>query len=273
MQFLNLIRIVSLILTLTMTGCASGYNKFYKPALGINPETIAARRASPPPEFPLVERAQPGNLETILAAYTKRSYYMIGNSSFNSGRSESEDAAVQQARDVGADLVLILSPKYTGSVTTSIPITTPTSTTSYSSGTATAYGPGGSVTAYGTGTTTTYGSNTEYIPVTTHRSDYGAAFFVKLRSALGVQVRDLSDSERQEMQTNKGVVVKLLIDESPAYNSDILVGDIITALDGTPVINASTFTKQLLERKGRITVISLIRQGKPLEKSVQLNQW
>ena len=191
---------------------------------------------------------------------------MIGSSFFSSGRSEAEDSAIQKAQEVGADLLLILNPKYTGSVTSSIPITTPTSTTSYSSGTATAYGPGGTVNAYGTGTTTTYGSTTNYIPVTVHRSDYGAVFFVKQRFGLGAFLRDLNHSKRQEIQTNKGAVIELIVDGTPAFSSDLLVGDIIAALDGTPVINAATLTDQLRERRGTTAVISILRRGITLRK-------
>lgn len=78
---------------------------------------MAARRAAPPPPIPAVERAQPGNSQEIQDAYWKRGYAVIGNSMFNSGRPVSEDSAVRQAQDVGADLVLILNPKYTGTVT------------------------------------------------------------------------------------------------------------------------------------------------------------
>jgi len=56
---------------------------------------------------------------------------------FNSGRPESEDAAVRQGEEVGADLVLVLNPNYTGSVNSRVPITTPTTSTTYSNATAT----------------------------------------------------------------------------------------------------------------------------------------
>jgi len=113
--------------------------------------------------------------------------------------------------------------------TSTATVTTPTTTTSYSTGTATAYGSRGPVTAYGSGTTTTYGSTTNYVPITVQRVDYGAVYFVKQRFGLGVFIRDLNDSERQDLQTNRGVAVRLVVDDTPAYNADILVGDVITA--------------------------------------------
>lgn len=258
-------------LSLLVAGCVSGYKQFYQPAQGATPEAIAARRIAPPPATPIVERSQPTNSQSIIDAYTKRGYAMIGHSAFNTGRPESEDSAVRQGQEVGADLVLILNPKYTGSVTSAIPITTPTTTTSYSSGTATAYGPGGTVTAYGTGTTTTYGSTTDYVPFTIHRSDYGAVFFVKRRYALGALVRDLNDAERQEFQSNKGAAVRLVVDGTPAFDADILVGDVIAAIDGVGISTARGLNDLVRNRAGKLVTVSIIRRGQHIEKSVQLN--
>lgn len=258
-------------LSLLITGCVSGYQQFYQPAQGKTPETIVARRAAPPPAIPLVERSQPDDGQLILDAYAKRGYAMVGHSTFNSGRPESEDSAVRQGQKVGADLVLILNPKYTGSVTSAIPITTPTTTTSYSSGSATAYGRDGPVTAYGAGTTTTYGSTTNYVPFTVHRSDYGAVFFVKERFSLGVFTRDLNDAERQEFQSNKGAAVRLVVDGTPAFDADILVGDVITAVDGKAVSSAKALSDLLRERAGNVIAVSIVRRGQYIEKSVRLN--
>ncbi|TVT78231.1 MAG: PDZ domain-containing protein [Denitromonas halophila] len=268
---LRLSALVLSLVALTLAGCASGYKEFYKAAPGATPEAVAALRASPPPAMPIVERAQPGNPTEVLDAYAKRGYAMIGNSMFNSGRPESEDSAVRQAQEVGADLVLILDPKHTGSVTTSVPITTPTTTTSYSTGRATAYGPQGTVNAYGSGTTTTYGTTTNYVPMTIHRSNYGAVFFVKQRIGLGALSRDLNDDERQEMQTNKGAVIRLVVDGSPAFNSDLLVGDMVTAIDGVAVANAQAFVDLLRQRRGKLVSLSLLRRSQSIEKSIQLN--
>ena len=262
--------LLAISVSLLVAGCVSGYKQFYQPAQGATPEAIAALRVAPPPATPLVERSQPGDGQLILDAYAKRGYVMIGHSSFNSGRPESEESAVRQGQEVGADLVLILNPKYTGSVTSAIPITTPTTTTSYSSGSATAYGPGGPVTAYGTGTTTTYGSTTNYVPFTVHRSDYGAVFFIRQRFGLGVFTRDLNDAERQEFQSNKGAAVRLVVDGTPAFDADILVGDVITAIDGSTVSSARVLNDLLRERAGKVIAVSIVRRGQHIEKSVQL---
>jgi len=258
------------LLVLLLAGC-SGYKEFYRRAEWATPEVVAARRVSPPPANPIVERAQSGNIQATVDGYLKRGYVPIGDAFFNSGRRESDDSAVQHGKDVGADLVLILNPKYTGSVTSSVPITTPTTTTSFSTGSATAYGPGGPVTAFGSGTTTTYGTSTTYVPITHHRSDYGAIFFIKQRFILGTFMRDLKDSERQELQSNKGVAVRLVAEGTPAFDADILIDDVITAIDGVSVSSPKAFSDVLRDRRGKQVSLSIVRRGQRLEKAVQLN--
>lgn len=255
-----------------LTGCASGYSKFYRPSNWVDQQKLAELRVAPPPIEPLVERARPGNPDDVLDAYAKRGYIMFGSSMFNSGFTESEGAAVQQGKYVGADLVLILNPSYTGSVTSTIPITTPTTNTTYSNGTATAYGSGGTVTAYGSGTSTTYGSTTNYVPVTVDRVDYGALYFIKHKFSLGLFLRDLNDSERQELQTNRGAVARLIVDGTPAFNADLLIGDIFTSIDGVQIENAQALSELLQARKGSAIALSFIRKGKALQKSIRLNR-
>jgi len=115
------------------------------------------------------------------------------------------------------------------------------------------------------------GTTTNYVPITVHRSDYGAIYFIKQRSALGIIMRDLTDAERQELQTNKGAAVRLIVDGTPAFDADILVGDVITGIDGVAVSSAQTFRELLRERRGRLVSLSIVRRGQHIEKAVQLN--
>lgn len=272
MKFTRIIRANASVLTAALlAGCASGYSQFYKPAPGTTPEVIAAMRVAPPTGQPIVERtAMPSDWTALIDSYAKRSYAPIGGSSFNSGREEREEAAIEQGKKVGADLVLILNPRYTGSTTTAIPLTTPTTTTSYSTGRATAFGAGGVVNAYGSGTTTTYGSTTTMVPITVHRSDYGALYFVKRKWNFGAELRDLNDQERQDLQSNKGVVVRVVADNTPAFYADILPGDIILAVNDEPILNREYLSKRISNFAGQLVTVSIYRRGSRIEKSVQL---
>lgn len=252
-----------------LCGCASGYATFYRSAAGVTPDTVAKSRAAPAPKIPALERAG-GAPADVIAAYARRGYALIGYSSFNSGRRESDHAAVSQGADVGADLVVVVDPKYTGSVSTTVPITTPTATTSYTTGSATAYGPGGPVTAYGNATTTTYGSQTTYLPLTIQRFDYGALYLYKRHWVFGALFRDLNDEERRALQSNKGACVTTLVEGSPAFIADILPGDIIAAVDGQPVLGQRGFTDLLVEKRGRTVQMTIVRGGQTMTKPVSL---
>jgi hypothetical protein len=118
-----------------IAGCASGYSQFYKGAPWATPDAIAKARSGPAPKEPALAHGG-GNPSDVVAAYAQQGYVPIGYSSFNTGHRESDANAVAQGEKIGADLVVVIDPRYTGSVTSSVPITTPTSSTSYTTGTA-----------------------------------------------------------------------------------------------------------------------------------------
>lgn len=252
---------LAVLIVALLVGCASGYQQFYRQAPGVNAEELAAIRVAPPPATPTVERVPVRAAKDIVDAYERRGFVLIGSASFNTGRSENDAAAVEQARRVGADLVVIMDPTYTGTVTTSIPMTTPTTSTSYTTGSATAYGAGGTVTARGNSTTTTYGSQTTYVPFSVNRMDYSAGYFVKRRWLFGAMWRDLTASERQELQSNKGVAVRLVVEGTPAFLADILPDDIILAVNGSPAYGPDELSRLLRESAGKKAAITVRRRG------------
>jgi S1-C subfamily serine protease len=109
------------------------------------------------------------------------------------------------------------------------------------------------------------------VPATIALSDYGAVYFVKQRFGLGALSRDLNNAERQELQTNQGAVVRLVVDGSPAFNADLQIGDVVTAVDFVAIANAQAFNELFRERGGKQVAISIVRRGQRLEKTVQLN--
>jgi membrane-associated protease RseP (regulator of RpoE activity) len=255
-----------------LTGCASsGYRQFYQPMSGVTPADIAQARAAPPPKVPALEHAV-GPGPQVQAAYGRRGYAMIGYSSFNSGHNEGDAGALAQGAKVQADLVVVIDPQYTGSLTSSVPITTPTTQTAYTNGSATAYGPSGPVTAYGNSTTTTYGSQTAYVPMTVNRFDYDALYFIKRGHwVFGAGCRDATDAERRSLQSNRGAYVLWVVDNTPAFKADVLAGDMIVAVDGAPVYGYEGFTDLLNQRRGHQVDVAIVRNGQSITKSVLLN--
>ena len=249
--------------------CVNNYAKFYTTEGGAPPDEVAARRVVAPPGSPQVAHVAQYD-DSVATALARQGYVLIGSTAFTSGSPESEHDAIKQGIKVGADLVVILNPEYQGSTTANVPITTPTTTTSYTNGTATAYGSGGPVTAFGQATTTTHGTNTTYMPMTVNRNAYAAGYFVKERYPFGVRLRDLTDSERQLLQTNRGACVVTVIDNSPAYNSDILPGDVIVAINAQSPSGYAGAFELIKANQGRTVEVTIVRAGKTLSKHVSL---
>jgi C-terminal processing protease CtpA/Prc len=117
-------------------------------------------------------------------------------------------------------------------------------------------------------TPTNYG---RYVRVTTDRYDYGAVYFVKQRFLFGALCRDLNDSERRSLQSDQGAVVVTVVDDSPAFNADVLAGDIIISVDGVVVAGRKAADAMMEARKGKQVMLTFVRAGERIEKSVQLN--
>ena len=260
-------KLLVILLITTLGGCASGYSQFYTAIPEATPEVISRLRVAPPPDTPLVDRVPsfPGPEH-----YESQGYAAIGHSSFNSGRAEHESNAIAQGKKVGADLVVIINPTYTGSVTNHIPVTTPTTSTSYTTGSATAYGSGGTVTAYGNTQTTTYGSRTTYIPMTTNRYNYGAVYFVKRKYSFGANWRDLNNQERAQIQSNSGVMIIVVVNDTPAFRNDVLVGDIVVKVNSQPIYGQQSMSDALSKYHGQEVVLTILRNGETIEKRVPL---
>lgn len=262
-------RIATTLLAMALVaGCASGYSAFYNQLPWATPENVADLRATPPSEAgPLVDRSATLPDPNLYGSY---GYVAIGYSSFTSGQVESESGAIRQAKAVGADLVVIVNPAFVGSHTSHVPVTRPTTDTTFTSGSATAYSQAGSVTAYGTSTTTIYGTETTYIPLTVNRYEFGAVYFIKRKYVFGANWRDLNESERRATQSNRGIYIQSVVVDTPAFNADVLAGDIVTHIAGHRVSGSESANELIALNKGKEVEIVLIRDGETSRKTVQL---
>jgi hypothetical protein len=268
-------RRICIVVAIALTGCAltpgseggNGYAKFFSPEPGATPQAIAATRAAPPTGSPQVAAVAHWDPNTA-ASFARQGYVMIGSSSFTSGHPEPDQDAIKLGTQIGADLIVILNPEYQGTVTTSVPITVPTTSTAYTNASATAYGAGGPAMAYGNSTTTTYGSSTTYVPMTVQRSAYAAGYFVKRHYKFGAIFRDLADSERQQYQTNRGAYVSTVIDGSPAYDADILPGDVILRINGQNLNGQAGLMEAIDANRGQTVDVTVVRQGQMVSKRV-----
>ncbi|NCU30981.1 PDZ domain-containing protein [Candidatus Saccharibacteria bacterium] len=197
-------------------------------------------------------------------------YFLIGESYFWAV-SVNRSMIMSHARGTGAEIVLLYS-KYLNTVSGSIPVTLPNNTVSYSQGSGFAYGSGGHAHGYGNAQTITYGTRTVNMPYQSDRYQFNATYWAKAKpTILGVQAINLSEAQRRDLQSNKGVCIKLVVRGGPAFISDVLEGDIIKKINDEEIMDIDHFSRILKRHKGKGVTFSIIRNDEVVNKNVQLN--
>jgi len=209
-------------------------------------------------------------------------YSLLGVSSFNAG-SVSRPQLIEQAKRVKAAVAIFYS-RYTNTITGSIPLTLPNTTTvtTNSSGTGfnsgSIYGVGGPMSYsgmgsyFGSSTSTVNGTTTTYYPYAKNRYDYLATFWIKLKKPVfGAFMNDLSPDLREMIGSNKGVIITIVTKDSPAFIADLLKDDVIKKIDNVEVINIGTMRGLLPKLAGQTVSVELLRKGKSITKQVKLN--
>lgn len=259
-------RLFPVVITLFFAACVNPYTQFYQGILD------ARQQQEYEPQKAELQIYKTDNFERDRLALMQRGFMLIGEASFNAASTQvTEEQLREQAQKVGAHVVLV-SSKYSHTISGAIPLTIPTTTTSYSTASATAFGSRGTVNAYGSGTTTTYGSQTTFVPYSVARSDFNALFFAKYKSLVGIIPQPLDDESRKRLQSNHGVRVLLVTDESPAFHANILPGDIILGVGGNVIETVENYSQLLHKYEGQTVEFRLDRAGGIIEKPVQIQQ-
>lgn len=259
-------KIMLLFLVALLSACVNPYGKYYR-----GTEDARTTQGYVPSTQPL-QIFSTDNFDRDIPALISKGYFVAGQSSFNAPSNSVSDRQIRkQAEKIGAAAVLV-SSKYAGTVTGAVPVTLPHNSSSFTTGTATAFGPGGVVNAFGNATTTTYGSQTVMMPYSVSRSEFGAVFFAKVKNRLGVLPEPLDDQTRRRLDSNLGVRVKLVVEGSPAYMAGIFPGDVILSIGADSIQSPEHFMKVLLPKyEGQTVTVKMDRDGKPIEKEVHLS--
>ena len=246
------------------SGCANPYSNFYTDRTG-GVDILENSNIIVPTDKPNL--IQGSNIENDGMRMLENGYLLLGVSSFNAGTTN-QNLAIQHAKKVHADTVIVYS-QYTNTLSGSMPLTVPNTQTSYHSGGI--YGSGGGFANY-SGSSTTYGTSTTYMPYHVRRYDYYATFWIKAKPAsLGIHLDNLTNELRRKVESNKGVYIVAVVKDSPAFNADLLNGDIIRKFNNIEVANASHFTNLIAENKGQQIELEIFRNGKTILKQIQLN--
>lgn len=262
-------RIGASVLFALLTACANPFSEYYSEQLGGRHLRDSSRLVAPegePQIYTTADHARDGR------ALLENGYVLIGYAVFNSASVDSSQAAAQ-ARKVGAAVVLIQT-KYSHTVSGTIPYTVqnpPQTVTTYHQGSV--YGGGSSGGYSGTSTTTVPGGYSTYqVPYSTDRYDYGASFWAKSRPlVLGVHVGDLTDELRRQIGSNRGVVVSVVVKGSPAFDADILPGDIITRVNEDVISSGDALATSLRRYAGQEVTLSTFREGVERPVTLHLN--
>lgn len=254
--------IIIFFVSIFINGCASsGYKDFYKPYFK---ESVSDfKKKHPEIEF-LKEDEEPivyttNDFDKDMISLNSKRYFPIGASSFN-GQIEDEQAVIEQAKNIGAKIALY-GWEYTNTQTNSGVLLLPKN--DYS--TTNVYGNVGG-TMY-SGTAYTQSSGTQMVPYsnTQRRYDQKAIFFVKSNDVYDfgtAKSYEISRNERINIGSN-GVKIRVIIENTPAYNSDLMVGDIVMEINSLKVNNIddyNKFTEQCVSNKNNC-VLKIYRSG------------
>lgn len=260
-----------------LTGCQNDFSAFYRPYFNLQ---------SPPAELVISDLKYLDQNETpqiystndmsrdVKIARSKH-WIPIGQSSFN-GAAGSQAQLLSQAKSIGASMVLVTS-KFTENRIITTPLFIPNNQTTTYNGTTNGqiYGNNGNSATYKsdtTGTATTYG--TTVVPLTSVQSRYdqGAVYFVRYtkKFKFGVYLIPLTSELRAKYERNTGGLVDIVVEDTPAFNANILPGDIITEIDGKMLENGPQTMAWMRETHpaNGISVLKILRNG--TEKTINL---
>jgi PDZ domain len=266
------------IAALMLSGCVNNFSRFYTAA-------TVSRNVTLSPYSGSTQVFSSSDLQADGLKLAEQGYTRIGVASFQTGGRVTLDQLRDQAKEVGADTVL-WSNRYLGSQQSVVPFmeyhpgtTSTTNTFGTVNANANVYGSSGYANVVGSAnyngysTTTTPGTfSTEMMPITVQRYEYGATFWRKAKSfVLGIYPTNLPDNVRQQLQRNTGVVVAIVVVDSPAFRANILPGDVVVKINDWDIYSAEQFPDVVSMERGMASTVLVIRNGETKTIPVTLN--
>lgn len=181
-------------------------------------------------------------------------YVRVGVSAFT-GAHASLDDLKQHAKTINAEIVLI-QIKHIDTVQGAIPYTVPNPNQMGMIGNTVVSLPGG--------------YSTHYMPYTVDRFDQVAFFFRKVPPMkIGIIFENLSPALKAEIGRNRGILVVVVVKNTPAFYADIVRGDIITKINGIEVVDTNSAIEALKTTdSARVIPIEVIRKGEIINFSL-----
>ncbi len=260
--------LITLIAALT-AACANPYRSNFNSIQDRYPQWLESRLA---PKAAAPDVVQTDDIQKEGWGLVEKGYVMIGFSRFDLPQI-SIDLAISEGKTRGADIVLV-QKRFSKSLTETVTMTQwgPTETTEYREDTGISGDRGTRRVDRRVSVTTTRGPETVYVPQQVDYYEHSATYWRKVeRTLFGAVVQDLTDEQKARLQTNRGLSVRALVTDSPAFQADLLKGDIILKIDGQQVPSAQKFYEGLIQKAGQDVKLSILRNDKTIEKTVRLN--
>jgi hypothetical protein len=194
----------------------------------------------------------------------ERGYLLLGRSTFRSEQ-VNPDAAREVAGDLGASVVL-LKTQHATTVTEAIPIKVWAPLTPEEA-------PGATLKRSGGGATHLHG---EFKSVYKWQSkdyyDYAATFWARSKPPILGVIVEGQGAPSPTGETGKGVVVRAVIQSSPASRGGVRRDDVIVRFAGTEVVTPDQFFDTVIANKGKKVEVEIVRvaDSKQLKLELQL---
>ncbi|HUO58025.1 MAG TPA: PDZ domain-containing protein [bacterium] len=253
-----------------LSGCGNPYRENYLSTLEKrNKDELS--RLLPPSHPPTLVTSN--DLKDDSIRMRENGYLLIGRSKFHSAPVD-ERQALDQAKQVGAEVVLV-NHKYVNSVTESVPMSEyiPGQQVSHQETTVVQQGDATPTVIQKQSNTTVQGEfHTTFVDQNVDYYEYAATFWAKAKpSLLGVLVKALDDKAKAQIGSNKGVLVRVVVKDSPAYDADILRDDILLNLGGEVIRDPDQFFDLVQRNEGKEVPLILYRAGQELTVNVKIN--
>ena len=111
------------------------------------------------------------------------------------------------------------------------------------------------------------------MPYQTQRFDFGAVYLAKGKQRVGIYPKPLDDETRRGLGTNKGLIVDLVVQGSPAFMADVLPGDILQSIAGQPVYSPEQYIALLGPLEGQTVPFEFLRDGVSLQKQITVSAY
>lgn len=256
-------------LVVLTAGCANPYVKNYQP---INPLQHVGESQEIFPFSGQPQLLSSNDLKADALKMWENGYILLGRSKFQA-TPINEKLALKQADKIGAEVVLV-NHKFVSTKTESLPMSTwiPGQQTDQTERVVIQNGTNTPKVIDHTVTTTTAGTyQTDYVEQSVDYYDYAASFWAKAKApSFGVHVKTLDDQAKSELGTNKGVLVRVVVTDSPAYEADILRDDVLLSLQDEVIRDPDQFFKLVNKYAGQKVSVLIYRSGQNLTKDVTI---